>query len=276
VAADPQHVQAVFLAAAEQDSAAGRVAVLDRLCGADAELRRRVETLLRAHDAPGPFLEFPAADPVATVDEPATGERPGSRIGPYRLMEQVGEGGMGLVFVAEQQHPVRRKVALKVIKPGMDTRQVVARFEAERQALALMDHPNIARVFDGGTTPAGRPYFVMELVKGLPITEYRDRNGLPVRERLGLFVNVCSAVQHAHQKGVIHRNLKPSNVLVVSHDGTPVVKVIDFGVAKAIGQQLSVRERVPGYHCGLFRDLCTQARKNPRKWPSSDGQRWAR
>jgi WD40 repeat protein/Tfp pilus assembly protein PilF len=154
-------------------------------------------------------------------------------------MEQIGEGGMGLVFVAEQQHPVRRKVALKVIKPGMDTRQVVARFEAERQALALMDHPNIAKVLDGGETAGGQPYFVMELVKGVPITEYCDQNRVPIRERLGLFAHVCQAVQHAHQKGVIHRDIKPSNVLVVSHDGTPVVKVIDFGVAKAVGQQLT-------------------------------------
>jgi serine/threonine protein kinase/tetratricopeptide (TPR) repeat protein len=161
-------------------------------------------------------------------------------------MEQIGEGGMGLVFVAEQQHPVRRKVALKVLKPGMDTRQVVARFEAERQALALMDHPNIAKVYDGGSTmgepgavSAGRPYFVMELVKGVPITEYCNQKQLAVRERLELFVNVCQAVQHAHQKGVIHRDIKPSNVLVMSNDGTPLVKVIDFGVAKAIGPQLT-------------------------------------
>src|SRR5262249_23096312 len=138
-----------------------------------------------------------------------------------------------------QQRPVRRKVALKVIKPGMDTRQVVARFEAERQALALMDHPNIAKAHDGGETAGGRPYFVMELVKGVPITEYGDQNQLPVRERLGLFVHVCQAVQHAHQKGVIHRDLKPSNVLVMSQDGTPLVKVIDFGIAKAVGQQLT-------------------------------------
>jgi serine/threonine protein kinase/WD40 repeat protein/tetratricopeptide (TPR) repeat protein len=239
VPADPQNVQAVFLAAAEQDSAADRVAVLDRLCGADAELRRRVETLLRAHDAPGLFLVSPAADPVATMDEPAVAERTGSFIGPYRLMEQVGEGGMGLVFVAEQQQPVRRKVALKVIKPGMDTRQVIARFEAERQALALMDHPNIAKVLDAGETSAGRPYFVMELVKGIPITEYCDQNQVPVRDRLELFLHVCHAVQHAHQKGIIHRDIKPYNVMVVSHDGIPVPKIIDFGVAKAMGQQLT-------------------------------------
>jgi WD40 repeat protein/serine/threonine protein kinase len=154
-------------------------------------------------------------------------------------MEQIGEGGMGLVFVAEQQQPVRRKVALKVIKPGMDTRHVVARFEAERQALALMDHLNIARVLDGGQTAGDRPYFVMELVKGVPITDYCDRNQVSIRQRLELFVDVCQAVQHAHQKGIIHRDLKPSNVLVMSHDGTPVVKIIDFGVAKAIGQQLT-------------------------------------
>jgi serine/threonine protein kinase/tetratricopeptide (TPR) repeat protein len=186
----------------------------------------------------GSFLESGAVPLDATIDEPIT-ERPGTIIGPYRLMEQIGEGGMGLVFVAEQQHPVRRKVALKVIKPGMDTGQVVARFEAERQALALMDHPNIAQVHDGGTAPSGRPYFVMELVKGAPITEFCDQNQIPVRERLELFLDVCQAVQHAHQKGIIHRDIKPTNVLVVSQDGKPVVKVIDFGVAKAIGQQLT-------------------------------------
>ena len=154
-------------------------------------------------------------------------------------MEQIGEGGFGLVFVAEQQRPVRRKVALKVMKPGVDTREVIARFEAERQALALMDHPNIARVLDAGSTDSGRPYFVMELVRGVPITDFCDQNRLNPRERLELFIHVCNAVQHAHQKGIIHRDLKPSNVLVTLHDGTPVVKVIDFGVAKAIGQQLT-------------------------------------
>jgi serine/threonine protein kinase len=173
------------------------------------------------------------------VDEPTVTERPGTVIGPYKLMEQIGEGGMGLVFVAEQVQPVRRKVALKVIKPGMDTRDVIARFEQERQALALMDHPNIAKVLDAGATDTGRPYFVMELVRGVPITEYCDTNQLTPKERLGLFVSVCHAVQHAHQKGVVHRDLKPSNVLVTLHDGTPVVKVIDFGVAKAVGQHLT-------------------------------------
>ncbi len=175
----------------------------------------------------------------ATDDYAPIAERPGTVIGPYKLMEQIGEGGMGLVFVAEQQQPVRRKVALKIIKPGMDTRDVIARFEAERQALALMDHPNIARVFDAGTTESGRPYFVMELVKGIPIVEYCDAQQLTTRERLDLFLSVCQAVQHAHGKGIIHRDLKPSNILVAPHDGVPVVKVIDFGVAKAIGQQLT-------------------------------------
>ena len=162
-------------------------------------------------------------------------------IGPYKLKEQIGEGGFGLVFVAEQQEPVRRKVALKVIKPGMDTREVMARFEAERQALALMDHPNIARVLDAGATDSGRPYFVMELVRGIPITDYCDQNQLSPRDRLDLFITVCQAVQHAHQKGIIHRDIKPSNVLVTLHDGKPVAKVIDFGVAKAINQQLTER-----------------------------------
>jgi serine/threonine protein kinase len=225
--------RSIFEAALEKGSPQERAAYLDQACGSDAGLRREVESLLVAHERLGNLLLS------ATAAEPAVTERPGTLIGAYKLMEQIGEGGMGLVFVAEQQHPVRRKVALKVIKPGMDTRQVVARFEAERQALALMDHPNIAHVFDGGETASGRPYFVMELVKGVPITEYCDGGQVPIRERLGLFVDVCQAVQHAHQKGIIHRDIKPSNVLVVSHDGKPVVKVIDFGVAKAIGQQLT-------------------------------------
>ena len=216
-----------------------RAAYLDQACGANQELRREIESLLRAHDASDGFLRDQPPRPQATVDYEPISERPGTVIGPYKLMEQIGEGGMGLVFVAEQQHPVRRKVALKLIKPGMDSREVVARFEAERQALALMDHPNIAKVLDAGTTDSGRPYFVMELVKGMPITDYCDQNQLTTRERLELFAHVCQAVQHAHTKGVIHRDIKPSNVLVTLHDGTPVVKVIDFGVAKAIGQQLT-------------------------------------
>ncbi len=217
---------------------AERPAFLAAACAGDEPLQRRIEALLHAHDNPGSFLAQQPPAPALTADDPIR-ERPGTVIGPYKLMEQIGEGGMGLVFVAEQQKSVRRKVALKVIKPGMDTRQVVARFEAERQALALMDHPNIAKVLDGGETGNGRPYFVMELVKGVPITDYCDHNQVPIRERLELFVHVCQAVQHAHQKGIIHRDIKPSNVLITLHDGTPVVKVIDFGVAKAIGQQLT-------------------------------------
>ncbi len=233
---EPKSIDRIFWDAAQLAGAGERDAYLDGACAGDAELRRRVEQLLLARSKAAGFLESPAL--VATADE-ALGERPGTLVGPYKLMEQIGEGGMGLVFVAEQQQPVRRRVALKVIKPGMDTKQVVARFEAERQALALMDHPNIAQVYDGGETASGRPYFVMELVKGVPITLFCDENRLPTPQRLELFVHVCQAVQHAHQKGIIHRDLKPSNVLVAVHDTAPVVKVIDFGVAKAVGQQLT-------------------------------------
>src|SRR5262245_5091841 len=185
-------------------------------------------------------MDRPAAGGTITGPDWAA-ESLGTRVGPYKLLEPIGEGGFGVVYMAEQTQPVRRKVALKVIKPGMDSRQVIARFEAERQALALMDHPNIAHVLDAGATDAGRPYFVMELVRGIPSTEFCDKNHLPVRDRLNLFAQVCRAVQHAHHKGVIHRDLKPSNVLVTLHDGTPVPKVIDFGVAKAMGQQLTDR-----------------------------------
>ena len=218
---------------------------LDQACGSDASLRTGVETLMRAHREAGAFLGG-AAVIDATQDQPP-GVPAGTRIGPYKLLEEIGEGGMGLVFVAEQMQPVRRRVALKMIKPGMDTRQVLARFEAERQALALMDHPNIAKVHDAGSTDTGRPYFVMELVKGVPITEYCDAHQLTIRDRLGLFVSVCHAVQHAHQKGIIHRDLKPANVLVESHDGRPVPKVIDFGIAKATGTNFSPTGRcTPG------------------------------
>src|SRR5436309_316939 len=164
---------------------------------------------------------------------------PDTAIGPYRLVRQIGEGGMGVVYHAQQLQPIRRDVALKVIKPGMDTKQVVARFETERQALAVMDHPNIAHVFDAGATANGRPYFVMELVDGIPITQYCDSKRLSVRERIELFIPVCQAIQHAHQKGIIHRDIKPSNVLVVEAEGKPAPKVIDFGLAKALGHQLS-------------------------------------
>jgi serine/threonine protein kinase/tetratricopeptide (TPR) repeat protein len=249
---DPQRVQSAFLAAIEAPDPAARAAVLDRECQGDAELRRRAEALLKAHDEPGSSLDRPAADPGATGEVasgrwldpqalPPLSESPGSRVGPYKLLQLLGEGGMGAVFLAEQEQPVRRCVALKVIKPGMDSRQVLARFEAERQALALMDHPHIAKVLDAGTTASGRPYFVMELVKGIPLTRFCDQEHLTPRERLELFVPVCQAVQHAHQKGIIHRDLKPSNVLIALYDGRPVPKVIDFGVAKATGQRLTER-----------------------------------
>jgi serine/threonine protein kinase/tetratricopeptide (TPR) repeat protein len=235
---DALRADSIFLMALETPTAEERSAYLDGACGSNQELRERVERLLAAHLKVSAFLELPAPALAMTADEPIS-ERPGTLIGPYKLMEQIGEGGMGLVFVAEQQRPIRRKVALKVIKPGMDTRAVVARFESERQALALMDHPNIAKVLDGGESAGGRPYFVMELVKGVAITQFCDDHRFNTRERLELFIHVCDAVQHAHQKGIIHRDIKPSNVLVVSHDGKPVVKVIDFGVAKAIGQHLT-------------------------------------
>jgi serine/threonine protein kinase/Tfp pilus assembly protein PilF len=235
----------IFLAALDIDDPAERAAYVDRACGDNAGLRAQVEGLLNAHEQPAGFMARPAPA-LVTIDHPAA-EEPGTVIGPYKLLEQIGEGGFGVVYMAEQTAPVRRKVALKLLKPGMDTRQVVARFEAERQALAIMDHPNIARVFDGGMTPSGRPYFVMELVKGVPITEFCDRNHLAPRQRLELFVSVCQAVQHAHQKGIIHRDLKPSNILVTVHDTTPVVKVIDFGVAKALGQELTDKTLFTGF-----------------------------
>jgi eukaryotic-like serine/threonine-protein kinase len=220
---------------------AERAAYLDRECSGNPALRSEVESLLRAHDEVGSFMERPAGILTSTANYSPVTVRPGTMIGPYKVMEQIGEGGMGLVFVAEQQTPVRRKVALKVIKPGMGTRDVIARFEAERQALAMMDHPHIARVLDAGETESGCPYFVMELVRGIPLTDFCDQNQLNPRERLGLFIDVCQAVQHAHQKGVIHRDLKPTNVLVTLHDSEPVVKVIDFGVVKAVGQQLTAK-----------------------------------
>jgi serine/threonine-protein kinase len=198
-----------------------------------------VDALLRAYQQPNSLLDCPAPALAGTVEESQVGEGAGTVIGPYKLLEQIREGGFGDVFMAEQLEPVRRKVALKVLKPGMDSRYVVARFEAERQALALMDHPNIAHVFDGGATAGGRPYFVMELVKGVPITDFCDQNRLTPRRRLELFVPVCQAVQHAHKKGVIHRDLKPGKILVVMHDTAPVPEVIDFGIAKALGQQLT-------------------------------------
>lgn len=208
---------------------------MDAACGGDEALRKKVEALLHTHDQVGDFLE--ASPQKASIDarvEKSTGEKPGDRIGRYKLLQQIGEGGCGVVFMAEQEEPVHRKVALKVVKPGMDTKNVIARFEAERQALALMDHPNIAQVLDAGATENGRPYFVMELVRGTKITDYCDQSRMPTADRLELFIQVCNAVQHAHQKGIIHRDIKPSNILVAtSAEGKPLPKVIDFGIAKA-------------------------------------------
>jgi len=221
-------------------SASERAAYLDRACAGNRGRRDRVEVLLLAHDQAGDFLaQAPPGVPKTATPLLAASEKPGDRIGRYRLLEQIGEGGCGVVFMAEQEEPVRRRVALKIVKPGMDTKNVVTRFEAERQALALMDHPNVAHVLDAGATPCGRPYFVMELVNGARITEYCDRHFLDVRSRLELFIQVCHAVQHAHQKGIIHRDLKPSNILVTTgDDGKPVSKIIDFGIAKATAGQL--------------------------------------
>jgi serine/threonine protein kinase len=274
---DPRRVQEVFLEAA-QHQGADRAVILDRECAGDRELRERVELLLRAHDEPDEFLDWPIVGrsgmavtrpdgeaeidpdgdssidrPVAppgesgpgptasSTDSPPITEGPGNRIGPYKLLQKVGEGGMGVVFMAEQEDPVRRLVALKIIRRGMDSEQVIARYEAERQALAMMDHPNIARVLDAGTTDAGRPFFVMELVQGVSITEFCNGNRLTTRERLELFIPVSQAIQHAHQKGIIHRDIKPSNVMITLYDGKPAAKVIDFGVAKAVEQAFTDR-----------------------------------
>src|SRR5438445_10001309 len=236
--------RSIFIAALDIDDAAAQAVYVAEACGSDAGLRQRVEKLLHSHEQADGFMEQPA---VAEVPEPAApsqsaiAEGPGTVIGRYKLLEQIGKGGMGVVFMAEQQQPVRRLVALKIVKPGMDSRQVVARFEAERQALALMEHPNIAHVLDGGETASGRPFFVMELVKGVPITKYCDDHELTPRERLEVFIPICQAIQHAHQKGIIHRDIKPSNVMVTLYDGKPVPKVIDFGVAKATEQKLTGR-----------------------------------
>jgi WD40 repeat protein/serine/threonine protein kinase len=243
---DASSAETIFARAIEIAAPEERAAYLERACPDDPDLRGEVAQLVSDYFRAGKFLEKPAAQIVAASAEPVS-ERPGTVIGPYKLLEQIGEGGFGVVFMAEQHQPMRRKVALKVLKAGMDTRQVVARFEAERQALALMDHPNIARVLDGGETATGRPYFVMELVRGIPITDFCDRNHLGVRERLELFGSVCQAVQHAHQKGIIHRDLKPSNVLVTLHDDKAVAKVIDFGIAKATGPQLTDKTLFTGF-----------------------------
>jgi tetratricopeptide (TPR) repeat protein len=238
--------KSAFAAALELTDPEEREAYLQNACAGRPELLGRLHELLSAHEQTrGPLDDSPAALGVAVDRTPSAG--PGTVIGRYKILELIGEGGYGTVFMAEQASPVRRQVALKIIKAGMDTRQVIARFEAERQALALMDHPSIAKVFDAGVTDTGRPYFVMELVKGQPITRYCDEHRLSPRKRLELFVQVCHAVQHAHQKGIIHRDVKPSNVLIAPYDGVPVPKVIDFGVAKAIGQRLTDKTMFTGF-----------------------------
>jgi WD40 repeat protein/serine/threonine protein kinase len=250
----PKTDESIFAEALAKPSPGERAAFLERVCGADRAWRERIETLLRSHDEAGSFLKEPPDAFGATRADPPILESPGTIIDRYKLLQQIGEGGFGTVYMAEQKEPIRRRVALKIIKPGMDTKEVIARFEAERQALALMDHPNIAKVLDAGTTGGepggvspGRPYFVMELVKGVSLAEFSDKNQLSTRERLELFVAVCQAVQHAHQKGVIHRDLKPSNILVTLHDGKPVPKVIDFGVAKALNQELTAKTLFTAY-----------------------------
>jgi serine/threonine protein kinase/Flp pilus assembly protein TadD len=244
---DYEKLQKVFLGAVEQHPPDQWDVYLDEACAGDAELRGEVVLLLKAH-AQGESLPDGGLpwNRKTGIYEPIT-ERPGTVIGPYKLLEQIGEGGMGTVWMAQQTEPVKRVVALKLIKAGMDSKQVIARFEAERQALALMEHTNIARVLDAGTTSAGRPYFVMDLVKGVPFTKYCDEHHVTPRQRLELFIPVCQAIQHAHQKGIIHRDLKPSNVLVALYDGKPVPKVIDFGVAKAAGQPLTEKTLVTGF-----------------------------
>jgi tetratricopeptide (TPR) repeat protein len=230
--------ETIFKVAIQRQDRDERQGYVLEACGGDRRLLADVETLLHYHDSRS-FLDVPVFDTDGGLDEPLVTEGPGTVIGRYKLLERIGEGGMAVVYMAEQERPIRRNVALKIIKLGMDTRQVIARFEAERQALAMMDHPSIAKVLDAGATETGRPYFVMELVQGVSITKYCDGNSLSTRERLALFVQVCHAVQHAHQKGIIHRDLKPSNVMVTHHDGKPVPKVIDFGISKATNQKLT-------------------------------------
>ena len=250
---ESQLEEAICFAALNVPDAALRATFLERACAGDARLRTAVDELLLAHagaedffargqaavNAPELDVQTAAALRAAAAETDFTDEQIGSRVGRYQLLQKIGEGGCGVVYLAEQQEPVRRQVALKVIKLGMDTKSVIARFEAERQALALMDHPNIARVLDAGATDTGRPFFVMELVRGTRITKYCDDNNLNTTQRLELFIQVCRAIQHAHQKGIIHRDIKPSNILVTLQDGAPVPKVIDFGIAKATEGRLT-------------------------------------
>ncbi len=250
-----QNAKAIFLEAVEHHTPEQWPALLDKTCGSDLALRQCVEDLLKAHLDESGLID--RAD--VTVD--FTTEQPGQSIGPYKLREKLGEGGFGVVWAAEQQTPIRRLVALKVIKPGMDTASVIARFEAERQALAMMDHPGIAKVLDAGTTGLGRPYFVMELIPGIPITDFCDKHALDVRGRLNLFTDVCRAVQHAHQKGIVHRDIKPSNVLVAVRDDAPVPKVIDFGIAKALHGPLTDKS----IYTGVFQAIGTLAYMSPEQ-----------
>ncbi len=236
--------QTLFWLAIDISDADRRAAFFDEQCGDDDELRRRIEELLASHERSVLLSQLPTHPPIQALA--STGILPcrdplGEQIGPYKLIQQLGEGGMGTVYMAQQDQPVRRRVAVKVIKRGMDSREIIARFQAERQALALMNHEHIARVFDAGTTDDGRPYFVMELVQGVPITDYCTEHRLTTTERLELVIPVCQAIQHAHQKGVIHRDIKPSNILVADSDSGPVAKVIDFGLAKALQQPLTER-----------------------------------
>ena len=237
-------LRTIFIDALDQPTAEERARFLDQACGTDTALRQQVETLLRSHEEAAGFLSDPSRKPdgpdiAPRHVNPSLTEKPGDRIGRYKLLQEIGEGGCGLVYMAEQEEPVRRRVALKVIKLGMDTREVMTRFEAERQALALMDHPNIAKVLDAGATETGRPYFVMELIRGVRITDFCDDGRLSTEDRLKLFIQVCQAIQHAHQKGIIHRDIKPSNILVTVNDAEPVPKVIDFGIAKATQGRLT-------------------------------------
>jgi serine/threonine protein kinase len=250
---DIQTEKFVFLRALDIDSPGERAAFIEDACRGNSDLYAAVAALFDAHERGANPIDRPIAEramfKLGDVDETEWRPSPsrpahhalGTRIGHYKLMELIGEGGFGLVYVADQQEPVRRRVALKIIKPGMESREVLTRFEAERQAIALMDHPNIARIFDAGVTDSAQPYFVMELVRGVPLTKFCDSQKLDTSQRLKLFVTICNAVQHAHQKGIIHRDLKPSNILVTLQDGQPLAKVIDFGVAKAIGQSLSAK-----------------------------------
>jgi serine/threonine-protein kinase len=251
---DQQRLREIFCAVRQQATEHEKSQLLDQLCVGNASLRKQVEQLLAAASSASPVDRIGAMlNPTELEFNSAPEQSPRIDItshpwiGPYKLLEQIGEGGMGTVFMAVQSQPIKRKVALKIIKPGMDTGQVIARFEVERQALAMMNHPNIAKVLDAGATEAGRPYFVMELVLGIPITEFCDLHKLDLRQRLEMFSTVCQALQHAHQKGIIHRDLKPSNILVELQDVTPVPKVIDFGVAKPIHQSLTERTLHTGF-----------------------------